>query len=100
MDHCQRQGEGQGVQDQAADDFANEGNSVNLREVKRQNPQEFTCISCKCVWMDRNCVVEHFVQNMKLYFCLNCDDWVRNKTEVLQPGWTLHDEAGNLRMDV
>ena len=42
----------------------------------------------------------HVVQNMKIYFCRNCDDWVQNKTKVLQSGWTLLEEAGDLRMDV
>ena len=80
--------------------FANEENHVNLGNAKKQNSEEFECISCKCVWNDRNCVVEHVVQNMKVYFCLNCDDWVQNKTEVLQPGWNLLDEAGYLSRDV
>ena len=82
------------------DHFANEERHVNLVNAKQQNSQEYECISCKCVWKDRKCVVEHVVQKMKVYFCLNCDDWVQNKTKVLQSGWTLLDEAGDLRTDV
>ena len=62
--------------------------------------QSYECVSCRCVWTDKTCVKEHIVQNMKKYFCLNCDDWVKNKGNVLQPGWTLLDEAGYPRMDI
>ena len=72
---------------------------VKLSSEAERN-QSYECISCKCVWTDKTCVKEHFVQNMKKFFCLNCDDWVKNKGNVLQPGWTLLDEAGYLRMDV
>ena len=61
---------------------------------------EYKCVSCKYSWQDKNCVVEHVIGNMKTFFCLNCDDWVHNKANVLQEGWTLFDEAGYLRTDV
>ena len=72
---------------------------IKLPGVTESN-QRYTCISCKCTWTDKTCVKEHIVQNMKKFFCLNCDDWVKNKGNVLQPGWTLLDEAGYLRLDV
>ena len=28
------------------------------------------------------------------FFCLNCDDWIKYKTKVLDQGWTLFDEEG------
>ena len=77
------------------DRFANEEIHVNLGNAKKQNLQEFECISCKCLWKDRNCVEEHFEQIMKVYFCLNCDDCVQNIANVLQSGWTILNEAGD-----
>jgi hypothetical protein len=62
--------------------------------------KHFKCESCKCIWQDRNCVVEHDIKNIKIFFCLNCEDWVKIKENVLNEGWTLFDEGGNLRMDV
>lgn len=62
--------------------------------------QSYECISCKGTWTDKTCVKEHLVQNMTKFFCLNCDDWVKIKGNVLQPGWTLLDEAGYLRTDI
>ena len=64
------------------------------------NSEKFKCISCKHIWEDRSCVMEHFIGNMRMFFCLNCDDWVHDKQKVLEHGWTLFDEAGNLRMDL
>ena len=64
------------------------------------NSEKFKCKSCKHIWEDRSCVMEHFIGNMRMFFCLNCDDWVHDKQAVLEHGWTLFDEAGNLRMDL
>ena len=65
-------------------------------EVKKQ----FKCESCKYSCEDKNCVVEHVIKNKKMFFCLNCDDWVKTKENVLNEGWTLFDEGGFLRTDV
>ena len=46
----------------------------------------FKCVSCKSEWKESNCVVEHKIEGKKLYFCLNCDDWVRHKNRVLDQG--------------
>ena len=35
-----------------------------------------------------------------MFFCLNCDDWIGNKEEVLKSDWTLFDSNGDLRRDV
>jgi hypothetical protein len=32
--------------------------------------------------------------------CVNCDDWIQRKDEILLPGWRLFDENGDLRQDV
>ena len=61
---------------------------------------EFKCISCKDCWTDRNCVVEHELNNHVVYFCLNCDDWIEDKNKVLDQNWTLLDERGHLRRDL
>ena len=61
---------------------------------------EYQCVSCKSIWNDKIHLVEHSVKNMKLFFCLNCSDWVRNKDAVLDQGWTLLDEAGYLRQNI
>ena len=60
----------------------------------------YKCEGCKDVWEDKSCVVEHYLGNMNTYFCLNCDEWIKNKVDVFNEGWTLHDNSGNLRYDV
>ena len=81
------------------------GRECEYLHVKCDNPELasskiFECISCKHIWEDRKCVVEHFIGNIRTYFCLNCNDWVNHKQKVLEHGWTLFDEAGNLRVDI
>ena len=62
--------------------------------------EEFNCVSCKDCWTDKMCVVEHTQNNHMVYFCLNCNDWVKNKSAVLDPNWALLDEGGNLRSNL
>ena len=62
--------------------------------------KNFKCESCKNVWKDKNCVVEHVINGHTCYFCLNCDDWVKLKANVFNEGWTLLDTLGNLRRDI
>ena len=62
--------------------------------------EKYTCASCKHAWENQNHVVEHNIENMKIFFCLNCEDWEQNKTNVLREGWTLFDEEGFLRRDI
>ena len=59
--------------------------------------KQFRCSSCKDVWQDENCVVKHAVNHRELFFCLNCDDFVGDKAQVLDINWTLVDQQGNLR---
>ena len=51
-------------------------------------------------WKDKRCVEEHTLNNHRVYFCLNCNDWVKNKYAVLDPNWSLLDERGNLRSNL
>ena len=60
----------------------------------------YKCISCKDTWKDSECVVKHIINGRMLYFCLNCDDLVTRKSEVMQEGWTLLDGEGYLRRDI
>ena len=62
--------------------------------------KQFSCVGCKTVWEDENCVVGHNVKNTQTFFCLNCEDWIKNKVNVLDAGWSLFDQFGYLRNDV
>ena len=67
-----------------------QGNKAQKNEISN-----FNCVSCKYEWKDRSCVVKHCVNTMEVYFCLNCDDWVQDKSKVLDNGWSLFDQYGN-----
>ena len=60
----------------------------------------FNCVSCKHTWSEEKFVVKHTVKNMEVYFCLNCEDWVQHKNNVLNNGWSLFDQDGNLNYNV
>ena len=53
---------------------------------------------CKTFWPQRKCVVDHLIQNTEVYFCLNCEDWIKDKTNVVKNDWL--DQSGRLRTDV
>ena len=62
-----------------------EGLTVTICMLKsRQNLQkeckQFKCAGCIDIWEDKNCVVKHQLENGEVYFCLNCDDWIVNKS--------------------
>ena len=57
---------------------------------------KFGCVSCKHEWKETKFVVKHTIDNMEVYFCLNCDDWVKSKERVFDQGWSLFDQDGNL----
>ena len=61
---------------------------------------DFNCVGCKSIFSDEKCVVKHVIQNIGTYFCLNCDDWIREKSRVFEQGWTLLDQYGYLRRDI
>ena len=60
----------------------------------------YECVSCKDVWENNSCVKEQTVQNHKVYFCLNCDEWVKDKERVLDKGWVLLDNNGYLNQGI
>ena len=66
-----------------------------LVTVASEETVNYRCEGCKDEWTKRNCVVEYVISNRKLYFCLNCDEWINFESNVLNDGWTLLDEAGN-----
>ena len=61
---------------------------------------EYKCAGCDSNWNDKKYVVEHVIRNMRIFFCLNCNDWIKHKEAVLDQGWTLLDEAGFLRNNI
>ena len=67
---------------------------------ERKLASNFKCVGCKNTWSDKMCVVEHIVQNQRVNFCLNCDDWVKYKERIFDQGWTLLDDAGFLRTGI
>ena len=73
--------------------LAHESQMQNQIQEEREN---YKCVSCKHTWKEQQFVVAHMVNHTKVYFCLNCDDWVRDKSKVLDPGWSLLDLDGNL----
>ena len=75
-------------------------NEEQVKALDNEEAVEFKCVGCGNCWNDRRCVVKHEIKNHVVYFCLNCDDWVKVKSKVLDENWTLFDEKGNLRHDV
>ena len=60
----------------------------------------FECAGCKNVWDDKACVVMQTINGRETFFCLNCQDWIKDKTRVFEQNWTLFDDEGFLRRDV
>ena len=87
----------QGICDFLHVTFARDQNVEGERKAK---DAEYKCASCKDSWTSKNCVVEHSLNNHVLYFCLNCNDWVTDKSQVLDTNWTLLDERGYLRRNL
>ena len=79
-------------------DLANSETRLGASDMELN--EEFQCISCESQWTEKRCVVEHMIKDHVVYFCLNCEDWVQHTDEVLEAGWKLFDQAGNLRNDV
>ena len=72
-----------------------EESKPKLDEVK-----EYKCESCKYTWESKECVVKHVLEDMEVYFCLNCEDWVQYKQNVFKEGWSLFDKEVFLRTDI
>ena len=62
--------------------------------------KNFKCVSCNHTWNETKFVIKHNIKGWEVYFCLNCEDWVRSKENVLDQGWSLFDQDGNLNHDV
>ena len=73
---------------------------TNCEYLHNKTNDSFKCSSCLDTWKDRTCVKEHLIENRVVYFCLNCDDWIRDKSGVFRQGWTLLDDQGYLRTGI
>ena len=54
----------------------------------------YKCAGCLDIWNDPTCVIKHLICNQEIYFCLNCNDWIKEKSRVFDQGLTLLDEQG------
>ena len=57
----------------------------------------FKCERCKNMYPEENYVVKHEIRNIEFWFCLNCDAWIQDKSNVFNNEWTLLDKNGDLR---
>ena len=64
----------------------NDGNKNAHKETK------YKCEGCKSVFPRDNYVVRHAIHNMELWFCLNWDDFIKDKSKVWNNDWTLFDQ--------
>ena len=62
--------------------------------------KSFPCVGCQNCYDDVTCVVQHNIENLSFYLCLNCEDWIKHKEKIITPGWSLFDNNGELRKDV
>ena len=65
-----------------------------------QAHKSYSCAGCKNCYDDIICIVQHIVGNTSLYLCLNCENWIKKKEMIINPGWSLFDGNGDLRKDV
>ena len=57
-------------------------------------------LDAKVTGLTKACVIKYVISDHEVYFCLNCEDWVKDITKVLDDNWTMFDERGNLKYDV
>ena len=69
-------------------------------ELENDNLEDWFAEGCKDVWTEENYVVQHIINGQRCYFCLNCEEWICDKARVFDEGFTLLDEAGNLRYNI
>ena len=60
----------------------------------------YKCSGCAETWTKQTCVNRHVINNMEVFFCLNCEDWIQDKARVFDYGWTLYDDQGFLRTGI
>ena len=46
----------------------------------------YNCVGCKSNFPDSRYVTKHVVGNIDAWFCLNCEDWIQDKTMVFTEG--------------
>ena len=73
---------------------------LNVTLVGDEVTALFKCEGCKNVWTEEKHVVQHIINGQKCYFCLNCEEWICDKARVFDKGFTLLDEAGNLKYNI
>jgi hypothetical protein len=62
--------------------------------------KEFKCVSCSYSWNTTESVVKHTIKGHEVFFCLNCDDWIKDKIAIFDLGWSLFDQDIFLRYDI
>ena len=81
-------------------DFLHETLACDDGNKNAHKETKYKCEGCKSEFPKDNYVVKHTIQNMELWFCLNCDDFIKDKSKVLNNDWILFDQNGDLRRDV
>jgi hypothetical protein len=81
-------------------DFLHVTLATNDDNEKAHKKSDLKCAGCKSTFESESYVVNHTIKERTLVFCLNCDDWIQNKEEVLKTDWSLFDANGDLRRDV
>ena len=76
------------VCDFSHDTLSFNGKNVNDHTNKSKN---YACISCKS-----ECLVQDIIQDKEVNCCLNCEDWAKNKQNVINEEWSLFDQDGDL----
>ena len=56
--------------------------------------------SCKSVFENKECVVQHLVKSTAFLLCFNCEDWIKFKDEFKTKGWTLYDQNEDLKTNI
>ena len=69
-------------------------------ETAAHKKASYKCEGCDGKYPTENYVVKHEIKNMQVWFCLNCDEWIQDKTQVLNKGWSFFYQKGDLRRDV
>ena len=73
---------------------------VHDDDKQKDTHKYFPCHGCKNCYDDRTSVVQHVIQNRRIFLCLNCDSWIGKKDQIMTPGWSIFDNNGDLRRDV
>ena len=76
-----------------------ERKEFSLRHLKNTGAanMEYKCSGCKSSWTEKCHAKEHVIQNMQTFFCLNCEDYMKDKPQIVNEGLTLVDEHWFLR---